>query len=241
LILVASALDYDSGVHLAGRKLVTETWFTDPATATHLMGLNSAIATRYPGSTVRRKPRVIDNLTLSEALFASISEPYAFEPACVAGTRYAGGVANLWPVELADALATEIILAKQTPLSWMSESLGSSLVEYRQNARRFYVVDRMPVAYRVDLSDYYKLFEKESFWFATKWIDNESEVQAVVPGESESQRTYRIPRLRIVEEVPEDHGEFCRRVIIQWQYGYDRAAAAFKGYVPPPSRRFSGR
>ncbi len=227
MILIAAECDFTSTHALRpGKKLFTETWFTDPVTALRLQGIGSSIGEKYPKSAVHANAKIVTDATVNEAMQASISEPYIFAPTRCQGRYYAGGVINLWPYELAQKLARETIVPKQGPFRQLIEDLIASVFEYAPKQRRE-EVDRLPVTWRVDMADSEEFTKDYSFWFHVKWVRNESEVQALPGGQPRPNKPYLIPRPHIVQSVPEDENEFHRCLNAQWQYGYDRTKAAF--------------
>jgi hypothetical protein len=228
LIFVAGSFEFDRGLSFrAERQLITETFFTDPNTATYLAGVKSAIAAAYPRSAVRGKTNVVDSVSVSEAIDAAISEPVLFKPACVSGSQYAGSIVDVWPIEVANRLAHETVVPKFHPFGRLTNMALSAIVEYNEN-HRMQSVDQMPVAYRIDSSDFNSTMSKNSFWFRPKLVHDQSEIQSDAPGEGNKIRPYLMPRFRIVDGIPSNLCEFQRRLNAQWQYGYERGAAAFR-------------
>ena len=229
VIFIAGQCEFDGRLQRRpGRKLFTETWFTDGITAVHLAGLGSGMGAKYPRSAIRCQSKTVADATVNDAMQASISEPYIFSPFRLEGHFYTGGAVNLWPCELADQLARETIVPKQGPFCGAVEALIAGVFEYSPAERRR-DVDRLPVACRVDLSDSDEFTRDYSFWFKLKVVSNVSEVQAYPGGQPRPDRPYPFPRPNIVQSVPEDAAEFHRRLNLQWQYGYDRTRAAFAG------------
>jgi hypothetical protein len=220
IIAVAGRLDYADPRRLRpGRKLFTETWFTDPCTAALVAGLPSPIGVRYRCSAVAADIDVISDQTLLDAARASAAEAHLFEPFWVAGQWYTGGVIDEWPVEAAAVLACETIVVRKNKLGHLVERVVAGVFEYSPQERKM-EVDRFPVTFRVDMEDTSAATKEASMWFDIRWVGRYSEGP-------ECDRACVLPRPRIVSTVPHEVGEFQRRVRLQYCNGYERARRAF--------------
>ena len=90
-------------------KMFAETFFTDADTAVALRGFVSPLA-KLPGSYVTSQPLVVTNKSTEEALRASVSDPYLVNPPMIDGSYYFTGAVDLFPVELAQHLADEVVV-----------------------------------------------------------------------------------------------------------------------------------
>jgi hypothetical protein len=220
IITVAGRLDYADPHRLRpGRKLFTETWFTDPCTAALVAGLPSPVGVRYRRSAVAADLDVISDQTLLDGARASVAEAHLFEPVCVAGQWYTGGVIDEWPVEAAAVLACETIVVRKNKLGHLVERVVAGVFEYSPTERKR-EVDRFPVTFRVDMQDTSAATKEASMWFDIRWVGRDSQ-------ELECERTCGLPGPRIVSTVPREVGEFQRRVRLQYCNGYERARRAF--------------
>jgi hypothetical protein len=220
IIAVAGRLDYADPQRLRpGRKLFTETWFTDPCTAALVSGLPSPIGVRYRRSAVAADIDVIADQTLLDAARASAAEAHLFEPVCVAGRWYTGGIIDEWPVEAAAVLACETIVIRQNKLDHLVERVVAGVFEYSPQQRKM-EVDRFPVTFRVDMEDTSAATKEASMWFDLRLVGRDADGP-------ECARTCVLPRPRIVSTVPHEVGEFQRRVRLQYCNGYERARRAF--------------
>jgi Patatin-like phospholipase len=227
VVVVAARADYDTcRGHRPGRKLFTETWFTDPITATHLAGQPSPIGVSYPCSAVAIDTSVVSTVSMADAVRASSVEPHVFVPACIGGEWYAGGAIDLWPIEPVAAIARETIMPKQSRFDRLTNTLLGGVLEYNQWERKEQV-DRFPVTFRVDLEDSREALKDISFWFEFHWVRCASDVRGTSRGHARPERNYLIPRPRIVATVPDDADEFFRRVWAQYAYGYERGRQTF--------------
>lgn len=205
---------------------IRETWITDAGTAQLLQHQSSPIFRMYPRSALCSDVAVIDDMTIGKAARASLSEPYLFDPTEFQGQHYLGGIVDLFPIELAQTLADEVVLVKLQPMVWPYEDMFQSVFRYSQKNRKAFV-DAQPVTVRVDLSDKDEALKDRSFWFGVRTVRVEADIQAVERPELESDRVYWLPRRRIVDAVPEDHAEFVQHVRAQYLYGYRRGMEAF--------------
>jgi hypothetical protein len=116
-----------------------------------------------------------------------------------------------------------VILAKTPPFRPMVDKLVAGVFEMDMKVRRR-VVDATPQRYRVDFADMNEATADVSFWFTTKPVFNDGEINLGEP----VGRRYLIPRYRIVDPTPADQADFHRRLNALWQYGYDRGRAALR-------------
>lgn len=227
VIVVAASLDYPKANRpVCGRKLFTETWFTDPATGGHLEGFGSPIGRAFPRGTISLSSSVECGVPMIEASKASIAEPQLFAPPLVNGRYYTGGAIDLWPVELADMLAEEVIVPRTMRFDGKQDIISKSTFGYSQRDRQDQL-ERYPVDHRVDMSDNAEVLKNDSFWFTIENVRREpangpARLAPGAPG-----RDYLVPRPRLIYTMPDTHEEFVDRIQAQYHYGYDRGMQAF--------------
>jgi len=215
VILIAGKLEFCRPNALRiGKKLFTETWMTDPQTGASLAGMASPVGSKFRRSSVLEDAEVRTELSIGEALLASISEPYLFTPAMVGGEEYTGGAIDLWPVELAHTLADDLTLPKLPDLTRTIELAFGSVFEY-SNKRRMREVQNTAVTHWVDLEDNREVLKDDSFWFKLEMVKEESD----------GSRSYVIPRPRVVYTAPATYEGFLERIRLQYNYGYERGLA----------------
>lgn len=225
VIVVGGRLDYPRAN--APRKhapLFTETWFTDEETGAYLHGMESPIARRFPKGTIARDAQVLTGVEIINASKASIAEPQLFTPALIQGDYYTGGAIDLWPVELGEALALEVILPRTMRFDGKQDIISKSTFGYSQRDRQEQL-EHFPVAYRVDMSDNGEVLKQYSFWFTVDRVREEpmgSQARFTYPG-----KKYRIPRPRLIYTMTDDYEEFVERIRTQYAYGYERGIQAF--------------
>ncbi len=142
VIMMAAELSY--GPHDVGRelrdengleKLYQEVFFTDYATA---MKLGSKLVTpiaSMKGSRVFPEIKVITTASLFEASRASVSDPYYMEPMKIDSKYYQTGGVDLYPIEQAQALADEVIVAYAGNYTWIETQAVINTFGYQANER----------------------------------------------------------------------------------------------------------
>lgn len=93
-----------------GRKLYHETYFTDPEIAKLIEGFQSPIAQAYPNSAVALDTKVFTDFSVGEAASISIRDPFLMKPLRRGNDYFTGGNIDLYPLELARRLASEVVM-----------------------------------------------------------------------------------------------------------------------------------
>lgn len=133
------------------QKMFTETFFTDPDTAKALKGYPSALAD-IAGSSVTRETLVISDKTTDEAMRASVSDPYLLNPPIVDGSFYFTGAVDLFPAELAQYLADDVLMTY--PVSLFDGPMDiafSSAFGFTQTRRTLQVLNNYGIRW-IDMS-----------------------------------------------------------------------------------------
>lgn len=113
-IMIATRVDFapsEVGARRRDRKMFTETYFTDVDTAQHLQGLRSAIGLQFPGSSIALETAVVTDVSPAAAARGSISDPLLLPPGWIGERAYMTGAMNNYPVELAQEIADEVLVA----------------------------------------------------------------------------------------------------------------------------------
>ncbi|MDZ4676639.1 MAG: hypothetical protein SGI74_03935 [Oligoflexia bacterium] len=202
IIIIAGELDPEFGPdHVGelrrGRKLVTQTFFTDPMTATLLEGFESPVA--YPESTVRKETKTIIDKTLVQASRASISDFYGTSLQNIDGTFYVTGATDLYAIEVGEYVADEVIMTYKRPFPKMFQKAMKSVFRYDSN-KRLKEVNAKDAAYWIDITDTNTTLAKEEFGPAINWL------------------TWKV-NLRMAKTFE----EYDARVTKLWNYGEERA------------------
>jgi predicted acylesterase/phospholipase RssA len=126
VLIVGATLAFgpkDVGASRNGRKLYHEAYFTDAEVAPYLEGFPSPIAQDYPESAVGPETFVFTQFTVGDAASISIRDPFLMKPVEYDGQYYAGGDVDLFPLELARRLGTQVVMTFN-PGFWGHEILG---------------------------------------------------------------------------------------------------------------------
>jgi len=213
IVLIAGRLEYPPGCAVRlSRKLFTETWFTDPGTAEHLRGIPSPVGDRFRWGGVNRDTAVVDHVSITQAMRASIAEPLLLEPAVIDNERYTGGAIDAWPVEMADRLADETVVPRPNDLTFTIRLLFDGVFRYGSR-KRWREVERLPCAVTVDMSDYRDRLRDATFWFQIR--NNPNGPHKI------------LARHQVVFDCPQDHADFLAKTRTQYDYGYERGQEAF--------------
>lgn len=201
VVLAAQAL---FGPELQGRDsgagpLFRETFFTDPATAQLLQGRASSIKEIFPFSRVAMKTEALSGVSLSQAVRASISDPYYINPAKIGGRYYFGGAVDLFPLETALSLADEVLVNFPVGLYSPYENLAiSSTFGFAQSDRTWIASQSKDV----------------------KWIDSS--------GTNNLSLDPSLWGLLFLNKMPRTHAKFAEAIENQFRFGYARALEAVK-------------
>lgn len=173
-------------------KMFTETFFTDADTAQALKGFKSPLAKLSP-SYVTAETQVITSKTTEEAMRASVSDPYLINPAVLDGSYYFTGAVDLFPVELAQYLADEVIVTY--PVSLFDGPMDvafSTAFGYTQTYRTLQVLQDKTV----------------------KWID--------MAGADSLKFDPSPVVLTIANRIPSNLAEYQRGLLAQYEFGRTR-------------------
>lgn len=118
-----------------GRKLFRLTIFTDKETATVLrsMNLKAKPALAFPDSALDTTIDIVDDVTIGDAVQASISDPFLTRPAKIGEDYYMTGATDNYPVELIHGLAKSITHTFSYGLSAFENGFFKSVFKYDSN------------------------------------------------------------------------------------------------------------
>jgi hypothetical protein len=186
--------------------LVTETYFSDPATIAQLKDFSSPIGAEFPLSSVAKNVNLESGFTLEQAVRASISDPFYMQPEFVKGSYYTGGVIDLYPVELAKALSQggEIIAPTASDFS------TDFAVPAFQAAFGFNENNRMPVYLNTAGVSWVELSDYSSYDFTFDPLPNLANYKG------------------LTNRFPKTYSEYVTKVRSQWEYGRQRAVQALQ-------------
>lgn len=208
-----------------GLRYCREAYFTDADTAEHLRGRTSAIAQFFPDGAIQRSTVVKTGYNLEQAARASMSDPYYINLQCLDGRHYVTGAINLHPIELAHALADEVIIPSFYPVvDVLGQSSWGTFFRFDIRAREVHV-NQQPATHWIDFSDFSLVCGR--FNFDPRMAPNKDCLQnfgAVLTG----RKTAGVCPVHIEMGVPKDLCEFREKIQQQWSYGYERTREAFR-------------
>ena len=187
-----------------GRKLFAETVFCGARAAAALRGMASPLADpRWGEHAVARELLLDASVPITEAARISIADMVYFRCRQYGGHEYIGGVLDLFPVEIARRLGTQVIMEfKEAFDQVFSIPAWRAVLGLNGNARLRYANTYL-ADLRIDSSDISTVLARQQLQQKLHWSRNRIEL-AMPP-------TYEI---------------FVQHVNDQWQYGYDRAREA---------------
>ncbi|TFW16711.1 patatin-like phospholipase family protein [Duganella callida] len=186
------------------RKLYEETVFCNERAAAALRGMASPLSdTRWGEHAIARSLHTDGSVPVTEAARISIADMVYFRCARYRGEEYIGGVLDLFPVEIARRLGTEVIMEfKEAFDQVFSIPAWRSVLGVDGNARLRYANSHL-ADMRIDSSDVSVVLKKQQLQQKLDWLRNRIELQ-----------------------MPPDYATFAQHVSDQWRYGYDRAREA---------------
>lgn len=207
----------DVGRPRGQRKLYAETVFCNARAAAALHGMDSPLnAPRWGEHAVARELLTDSSTDVTEAARISIADMIYFRCAHHRGDEYIGGVLDLFPVEIARRLGTEVVMEfKEAFDQVFSIPAWRAVLGVDGNARLRYANTHL-ADMRIDSSDVSVVLEKQQLQQKLDWLRN-----------------------RIELRMPQDYGTFVQHMNDQWRYGYERAqeALARPPRQQPPIRR----
>ncbi|WP_229255493.1 patatin-like phospholipase family protein [Duganella phyllosphaerae] len=186
------------------RKLFAETVFCGERAAAALRGMTSPLADPRWGEHAVAPELLIDSgVPITEAARISIADMIYFRCRQYQGAEYIGGVLDLFPVEIARQLGTEVVMEfKEAFDQVFSIPAWRSVLGLNGNARLRYANTYL-ADLRIDSSDISKALARQQLQQKLHWSRN-----------------------RIELAMPPTYDIFVQHARDQWQYGYDRAKEA---------------
>lgn len=183
------------------RKLFKEIVFCDQRSKVLLIGQTSAVSS--PSNAVDPQVLLNTQMPMDEAARASISDMFYFRCLTYAGDSFVGGAINLVPIEIARALAHQIIVEKKDDYDNHLAIPAIKAVFGMDANQRLAQVHGQAADCWIDTSDMTSALKQDSFDKKLNWHDNKIELAA-----------------------PKSYEAFTEMIDAQWQYGYDRATQA---------------
>jgi predicted acylesterase/phospholipase RssA len=194
----------DVGQQRGQRKLYAETVFCNERAAAALHGMDSPLADPRWGEHAVASELLIDStVPVADAARISIADMLYFRCAHYHGAEYIGGVLDLFPVEIARKLGTEVVMEfKEAFDQIFSIPAWRTVIGVDGNARLRYANSHL-ADLRIDSSDVSVVLEKQQLQQKLDWLRNRIELQ-----------------------MPPSYEIFAQHMRDQWQYGYQRAQEA---------------
>lgn len=209
IAIVGGKLLFDQaqvGQARTGRKLFAETVFCDARGAALLQGMRSPFADARWGEHSVAEQLLLETGTPSGvAARISIADMFYFRCVEHGSGHYIGGVVDLFPIELARALANRVMIEfKQSFDQTYSIPAWRSVLGLDGNLR-LRQVNGQPVDFRFDTSDISDALATQTTSKKLDWLHN-----------------------RIGLANPASYELYRQYMRAQWEYGYERAMEAFR-------------
>jgi hypothetical protein len=222
LVIVGARLLFDpreAGQQRGARRLFAQVAFCSPRTATLLDGTRAPAADpRWSCGAVAPLLETDSTMPLPEAVRISIADMFYFRSHAHSGCHYTGGVIDLFPIELAQRVAHEVVMERKARFnSWLALPALRAVLGIDGAARLDHVH-----AQRADA-----------------WIDTSDVSQALRAHGIGKRVDWRRSRICLV--VPPTQAAYAAQVRAQWDYGYRRAMAAFGGAAATPAAHGGAR
>ena len=189
-------------------RLYQQTFFTDTDTAKSLRNIPASIKKNFPDSPIYPWTDVRTGVSTMQATRAAIADPFLMNPAEIGGENYFAGAIDLYPVETAQAIACDVTISGPPGDFGNLEDLA---------IRRGYGYSPKE---RIKQLGRYK---------GVRWIDKKGATEiGMDPG---------MKGLTLVNKIPTDYYEFANLIERQYEFGYNRAYAAYA----EPTRRVASR
>lgn len=210
LAIVGAKLLYEpeqTGARRGAPPLFSEVVFGPPRVAALLGGSPAPAADpRWSAGAVDPVLRVELDIAPAEAARISIADMFYFRSHEVAGRHYSGGVIDLFPIELAQRLAREVVMERKMPFNRWLALPALRAVFGIDGAARLQHVHAQHADTWVDTRDVKGMLRAQGIGKRIDWCRN-----------------------RIGLDVPSTHDAYAAQVHAQWNYGYLKGMAAFAG------------
>jgi hypothetical protein len=189
------------------RRLFAQVTFC-PARAASLLAEMTAPAAdpRWSAGAVDPRLETDTLMPLPDAVRISITDMFYFRSHAHGPHHYAGGVIDLFPIELAKRLAHEVIMERKDPFDrWLALPALRAVLGIHGAVRLQHVHAQA----------------------ADVWVDTIGAACALRACSVGKHIDWRRNRIRLV--LPDTHAAYAAQVGTQWEYGYRRGLAAFAG------------
>ncbi len=201
LIIMGSQILFtpkDVGTPRGTRKTYREVVFTDRDTARLIPFTESPIAKQYPKSFVARDLRIISDIAPIVASRAAVADPFLGEPLERNGEYLSTGALDLYPLEIAESLADEVLSVYPQHFAGLEQDVFMNSFGFDLNQRGIDVINGAPA---------------NVYWYDNVGLDAYS---------MNPRRSF----LSIIKGVPTDFQEYVSLIDRQWSFGYSRGNEA---------------
>ncbi|QIK81283.1 hypothetical protein G7069_06530 [Lysobacter sp. HDW10] len=145
-------------------------------------------------------------VAIEHAVRASVADPFYFASVHAEGQDWSGGLVDLFPIEIAHALADHVVMERKRKFNPLyAQPAVRAVYGVNGNARRRAVQDNT---------------------HADVWVDT-TDVSRVLRHETERKQYDRATGQIVLRAAP-THSEFVRQMTAQWHYGRERTLRAFE-------------
>ncbi|WP_394782196.1 patatin-like phospholipase family protein [Undibacterium sp.] len=201
-----------------GRKLFAETVFCSERAAGLLQGMQSPLSDHGKGEERGDRkgggnaiaPAIVTDtaMPVGPAVRASISDMFYFRCHSYQSVDYIGGVIDLFPIEVASALADKVVMELKGPYDNAFSIPALRAVLGIHGNHRLNDVLRQP---------------------AEMWVDTSDMRTALTQHQVQKKLALRRNRIELV--MPASYEDYVQMIDAQWQFGYRRGLAA---HARPP-------
>jgi len=194
----------DVGARRGARTLYEQVVFGPDRVAALLAGRAAPAADpRWSGGAIASRLQLDSVMPLDDAVRISVADMFYFRSHACAGRHYTGGVIDLFPIELAQQLAREVIMERKMPFNRVLALPALRAVLGIDGAARLGHVDAQN---------------------ADAWVDTRDVGQALRAHGIGKRIDWQASRIGLT--VPESHDAYVAQVRMQWEYGYRKGMAA---------------
>ncbi len=197
--------EHELGQLRGARKLFAEIVFCTPRAAALLAGMQSPMSAEEGGGNAIAQDVLTDvTMPLAQAARASVSDMFYFRCHSYQGSHYIGGVIDLFPIEIANQLAEQVIMELKGPYDKLfSIPALRSVLGINGNQRLQHVLQQ----------------------HADLWFDTSDMERALL--ENQIVKKIAWQRNRIELRMPSSYEAYVKMIESQWEYGFQRGLSAF--------------
>lgn len=182
------------------RKLFVQTVFCERRTASLLDGMTAPSSLDSWGRSTVEPTLLTDSVPIGDAVRASVADMFLFRCHTHMESTYTGGIIDLFPIEIAQRLANEVVMEKKGPYDALISIPALRSVFGTHGNKRLSHVLKQKAHWWVDTSDMEQVLHVDQIERKIAWLRN---------------------RIELV--VPSSYEAYVKMIDAQWAYGYQRA------------------